>query len=51
MFADIARNNAKRNSAIVCDGRSEIDAAYKFDEKSTSVPEVMLGGKATALPT
>ena len=30
--ANIACNNAKRNMAAACDGKSEKDAAYKFDE-------------------
>jgi hypothetical protein len=33
--ANIACNNAKRNMAAACDGNSEADAAYKFDEKGT----------------
>jgi len=33
--ANIACNNAKRNMAAACDGKSEADAAYKFDEKGT----------------
>jgi hypothetical protein len=33
--ANIACNNAKRNMAAACDGNSEPDAAYKFDEKGT----------------
>jgi hypothetical protein len=33
--ANIACNNAKRNMAAACDGKSEDDAAYKFDEKGT----------------
>ncbi|MFM8465487.1 MAG: hypothetical protein ACKOAJ_06035 [Actinomycetota bacterium] len=35
--ANIACNNAKRNMAAACDGQSEKDAAYKFDEKGTPV--------------
>ncbi|MEY3695451.1 MAG: hypothetical protein RL585_2218 [Pseudomonadota bacterium] len=31
--ANIACNNAKRNMAAACDGNSEKDAAYKFDEQ------------------
>jgi len=31
--ANIARNYAKRNMAAACDGNSEKDAAYKFDEQ------------------
>ena len=30
--ANIACNNAKRNMAAACDGKSEKDTAYKFDE-------------------
>lgn len=30
--ANVACNNAKRNMAAACDGKSEKDAAYKFDE-------------------
>ena len=33
--ANIACNNAKRNMAAACDGKSEKDAAYKFDDKGT----------------
>jgi len=31
--ANIACNYAKRNMAAACDGNSEKDAAYKFDEQ------------------
>ena len=31
--ANIACNNAKRNMAAACDGNSEKDATYKFDEQ------------------
>ena len=35
--ANIACNNAKRNMAAACDGKSEKDAAYKFDEQGAPV--------------
>lgn len=31
--ANIACNNAKRNMAAACEGKSEKDATYKFDDK------------------
>lgn len=37
--ANIACNNAKRNMAAACDGKSEKDAAYKFDDKGTPVAQ------------
>jgi hypothetical protein len=37
--ANIACNNAKRNMAAACDGNSEKDASYKFDEKGNPVPK------------
>lgn len=33
--ANIACNNAKRNMAAACDGKSEKDAAYTFDQSGT----------------
>lgn len=33
--ANIACNNAKRNMAAACDGKSEKDAAYTFDPNGT----------------
>ena len=31
--ANIACNNAKRNMAAACEGKSETDAEYKFEKK------------------
>jgi len=31
--ANIACNNAKRNMAAACEGKSETDAEYKFEQK------------------
>lgn len=33
--ANIACNNAKRNMAAACEGKSEKDAAYTFDQSGT----------------
>lgn len=35
--ANIACNNAKRNMAAACEGNSEKDAAYRFDDKGTPI--------------
>ena len=35
--ANIACNNAKRNMAAACDGNSEKDTSYKFDEKGNPI--------------
>ena len=37
--ANIACNNAKRNMAAACDGKSEKDAAYKFNDKGTPITQ------------
>jgi len=37
--ANIACNNAKRNMAAACDGKSEKDAAYKFNDKGTPIAQ------------
>ena len=37
--ANIACNNAKRNMAAACEGNSEKDTSYKFDEKCNPIPK------------